>query len=394
MQRLYQDAAPEYARMFSTGPLDGSEAGAGASLWDAYAVYDYVKYMYAHNETVFNELEDAEETLAKLQNWAFQVERERNVDWNEKPLDDDPDNPVQSIAGRTLATEVIWRFNQAIRSRSKTDKMTLMFGSRQTFLAFADLALLSHGSGPSSPFRRLPEPGAAMVFELVGASRQNPGSFPSMQDLRVRFLFRPSTDEKEAFWNWSLFNSEHEGASIPYATFNREMERIAVRSLRNRQYCRLCKPVDSHWCSDSLQDHDTAAGASSPSSGPSAVVSGVIGAVVALAFLALLGAVLYFVFGFRVRREGKRDGGSMGGFRGGQRMASDVDVTTDKGGAHHARVGSWELGGDATARLAPPREAVKPFGLVSPSASPEHMQDERDAASLSGVSPQCPRESV
>lgn len=387
-----------YKRLFDEGVFAGTVPMSQANYWNSYELYDFVKYMYAHNETANEGFKDtANETLSTLESYALQVETAYNTAPYESPSDET--NRLYTIAGRTLAARIEKQFGAAIGSAAAKQKLTVMFGSHRPLMSFFDIAGLRQADGNGTgPFDALPENGAAMVFELVGGSDDSI-SIPKQDDLSVRFVYRKNADKDSKFETAPLFGSES-GSTMPWSAFSREMTRLAVQT---GEWCSLCNAADALWCSagDRLILGGSGGGSSSSSSsdggkksGIAPAVAGVIGAVVAVVLTGLIALALFFVGGFRLRRgENAGDGGgdaAGGGFKGAGRMPDDKDVAINKAGTQHTRVGSWELRDDG---------GTPPFGgagiLTRDFGRHESMRNaEDDGISVTGSRVVTARESI
>ncbi|KEY69690.1 hypothetical protein S7711_03176 [Stachybotrys chartarum IBT 7711] len=331
-----------YQDLFSSGPLAGTVPLESANFWRAQDIYELVNYMYNHNETVYNDFENAYPTLTVLREHATTLERAMNSN----PVADssDPLNELYTISGRRLARFVAEQFTIFMDLRGTSQKMTLMFGDYNPFLSFlATAGFTTNEARISGPASRIPEPGAAMIFELVGGDLDS-DVLPFAQDLSIRFYYRASSGEDERFNRESLFSSGFGGSTIPYTAFLSEMQ---SRGRTENDWCHICAPteyVNAPWCAVNATGDGSSSSSSSSSSGLSPAVAGVIGAVAMAALAGLLLAFLFFVFGFRFHRAAPHERSSgLGGFKGAEKMASDTDLAVGKGGAAQERVGSWEL---------------------------------------------------
>lgn len=339
-----------YQQLFATPPLEGTIDQGEANFWHASDIYEYVNYMYAHNETVYGNLTNANDTLSTLQTYAITLEHAMTSD--NTTNDDDPINILHTIAGRTLAQKVAEQFISNIGADGVDTKLTLMFGSLRPLLSYFALAgLLTRENLLEGPFSAMPEPGAAMVFELVGEDPDHPDSLPNFDDLMVRFYYRANTNDYEPFHRYSLFDSGFDGASIPYSAFVREMQDLGRNSA---EWCSICKPGAAvGWCSaypdtsDDSSDSNTSSSSNHHSS-LNPAIAGLIGAIVMAAVFGLVALALFTLLGFRLQRSPPAErNSSLRGFKGAEKMASDPDLAVTKGGAGHERVGSWELRDDA-----------------------------------------------
>ncbi|KAK4088494.1 hypothetical protein Purlil1_7045 [Purpureocillium lilacinum] len=334
-----------YQNLFSSGPLEGVIDPSVATYLNAYEIYELVSYQYEHNETVYNGLEDANNTLNILRANAFDLERAKtsvNTTSTDIAL-----KTLYSIAGRTLAYNVANAFNGTVAANGASSKMTLMFGTLRPLLSFLSVGgLLTRENVASGPLSTLPDHGAAIVFELVSQRyASNSGGFPSADDLSVRFYYRSAAALNGTFTDYPLFGSGNDGPSIPFMSFVRQMHE---KGTSPTGWCSICRPEGTApWCGYIPNDSEDPKCPPSSSSGMSPAVGGVIGAVIVLGIIGLVSLALFALGGFRLRRSGKPErNATLGGFKGAERMPGDPDVTVTKVGAREERVGSWELRDD------------------------------------------------
>ena len=333
-----QNTSAFYQKLFSSGPLAGTVPLATATFDNAKEVYDFVNYEYTHNETVYKGLQDANNTLATLEANAFEAESFTSS--HQSSNSSDPLTILYSMGGRTLAdkvTDALW----GTTTHDTAPRLTLLFGDFRPIMSFAAIAgLLTQENLASGPFSRLPEPGAALVFELLGP--QSPvGS--NTDDFKVRFLYRSSADDSASFQTYPLFGAGF-GApdAMSLSLFSDQMDNIEQSPA---QWCTVCSPSAlSGFCAmpTTADDGDSS---SHSSSAVSPAVAGVIGALL-MAVLISCGFAAAVVFcGLRFQRRAKKDAAEVpaSGFKGDDRKASDADVAVSRAGTHHERVGSWEL---------------------------------------------------
>ncbi|KAM3553293.1 hypothetical protein MY1884_006755 [Beauveria asiatica] len=330
-----QKSADFYTKLFSSGPLQGALAADDANLFNAYDIYNLVRYEYMHNATVRANLADADATLARLAADAFTMERAKSDPGSSTA--NDTASVALTISGRTLAHLVADQLNlDANRTAGRVQRLTLLFGSFQPLMALFSVAgLLTRDNVLSTPIGNVTAPGAAIVFELIGKNAKGAAGFPKPEDLSVRFVFRPTADESDAFQVFSLFGSGNDGHSIPYLAFREKMASIGREAA---DWCRVCKPSGSAsaWCQEG-----SAGGADNGGARMSPAVAGVLGAVIMGVLVALAVLALCGLGGFRLRHR-SRDGA---GSRGAEKRGGDPDVTYGSGGVAQERIGSWEMKG-------------------------------------------------
>ncbi|KPM43387.1 hypothetical protein AK830_g3222 [Neonectria ditissima] len=342
MLEFYNATYSFYQLLFSTSPLEGTVDLADANLWNAYEIYEYVSYMFIHNETVYDGLANATSILSTLESYATSMERTKNTYGNEDDsAESEAKEVLYSIAGRTLANRVQQQFVSNLKWSGTRDKLSLMFGSFEPILSFISLSgLLTRETIESGPFSKLPEPGAAIVFELFSDNQDDQDEQPSYSDLSVRFYYRASADSDDNFRPHSLFGSENANNSIPYSDFVSEMKKLGKTA---NEWCDICGTSSASWCYSSyvtIGDSDSTMGHLDP------IVAGVVGAVIMAVILALIAAALFFLVGLRLRRNVVKEeepSNPAGGFKSPETIVGDKDVAVTREGFHHERVGSWEL---------------------------------------------------
>ncbi|KAI1389173.1 phosphoglycerate mutase-like protein [Hypoxylon trugodes] len=356
----------------------------------AYDLYDYAQYAYDHDDSVRDSLNA--DRLAILRNLASNQQVDLNANLTASGLQEG--DMIRAISGRTLAAKVVAQLSSHIASAGTINKMSLMFGSFEPFLAFFALSNLSDTNGF---FQQIPGPGSAMVFELF--SIDNVTSYPHEDELWVRFLFRNGTDSSQPLVEYPLFGRDNSESRIRWEDFTVYIARFSIQDVST--WCDLCSSV-TLFCNSLGHSSGSSGGLSnsgeSSNASLSPAVSGVIGAVTTIAVLALVGTTAFVFGGIRVQRRDPLDAArrrsSLGGFKGAEKMASDHDVSIAKTGARHERVGSWELGGPGPTITTPAPAATTEGGTSGFfGASIRHRGDE-DADSIAGLSPVKPVERV
>ncbi|KAI1409989.1 phosphoglycerate mutase-like protein [Hypoxylon sp. FL1857] len=361
----------------------------------AYDLYDYARYAYDHDDSVRETLN--EDRMAILRSLADNQQFDLNG--NLSASGSQEGDMIRAISGRTLAAKVVAQLSAHIHSGSTANKMTLMFGSFEPFLAFFALSDLAN-TAPSGLFREIPEPGSAMVFELF--STVNDSTYPQENELWVRFLYRNGTDSDAPLMEYPLFGRGNSEARMQWTDFQNEISKFAIQEVST--WCDLCSSITlfcdslSYGTGSSSGWVDGNNGNGNRNASLSAPVAGVIGAVTTLAVLSLAGTTAFVFGGLRIRRKGLSDAdrrrSSLGGFKGAEKMASDHDVSIAKSGVKHERVGSWELSGPSPVTTPAPATVAEssPSGLFG--ASIRHHQRDDDVDSIAGATPVSPMERV
>jgi len=175
----------------------------------------------------------------------------------------------------------------------------IQFGAYASFLSFFGLAQLP---AVSENFTGIVDYAAAMTFELVTNATVSNTSYPSTDDISVRFLFNNGTATANPPTAYPLFGQQE--TVLPWNTFADEMNKFAIGS--QVDWCTacgnttgICAPTDTATASASA----TPSSSSSGSGGISKAVAGVIGAFVTLAVILGIEALILLVGGFRLSRK-------------------------------------------------------------------------------------------
>ena len=376
MIRLYNQTLNFYQTLFTQPPLAGMLSLWDANFWDAHNIYEYVNYLYNHNDTVFRGLDKPSATLALLKSLAEDQQIAMNS--HQAASGNKGGDRIRTVAGQTLAQKVLEQFSNNNAWGGAESKLTLMFGSLEPFLAFWSLAGLQSKDSPDV-FSKLPEPGSAMVFELIGNDKVQPGVYPDYDSLQVRFVYRANTNTSTPFLEQSLFGMQ--GTVMRYLDFVAAMQKI---SMDVNQWCQTCESIQYFCLARNANSSPTVASTFGASPLGNPAVAGVIGAVITVALVGLGLLLAFFLGGFRVHRTGGQQRNStLGGFKGAEKMASDRDVADGRGGAHHERVGSWELRDG--------KNVASDTVTTTRDFDRRHVDD--DAISEMGILPTKPRES-
>ncbi|KAI9728571.1 MAG: hypothetical protein M1834_007599 [Cirrosporium novae-zelandiae] len=323
------------------GVLSNSSVGYG----NAYPIFDYVNFGYIHNDTIRSNLNDSdlEQVRALASQYVYAINGNlTNGHFREQ---------IQAVAGRTFASEVVGLLMNNIATLGASSKINLLFGSFEPFLSFAALAKLSD---INSYFNQLPQPGSSMVFELFGVG-DDINTYPDMDQLYVRFLFRNGTDDSSALISYPLFGNSPSQVDMSLEDFTSGMDSFTLGSVED--WCNTCGSL-SIFCAGYANSGSIRWGTNSSFDNSNSgkmnmmqpAVAGVIGAVAALAVAGIAFALMMLLGGVRMTRSRSKRRSELGGFKGAEKLASDPDLTVVKGSSgatvlnkDHQRLGSWEL---------------------------------------------------
>ncbi|KAI9679544.1 MAG: hypothetical protein M1817_005566 [Caeruleum heppii] len=352
------------------GILDGVVPNVAVGYYNAYNIYDYVNYGYVHNITIRNNISETDFQQLRI----LADRHEYAINGNLTASGFQRGDMIRAIAGRTLATHVVALLTDNVQSRGTSEKLNLMFGSHEPFLAFFALTQLPQ-LNPN--FYGLPDYGSSMVFELYSSG--NTTSYPDSADLMVRFLFRNGTAANEDLQSYPLFGRGPSQVDMPWSDFLSSMGDLTVGQVGD--WCNICGSPNT-FCAlygrSGFRGNNGNGRSNDVVRGMRAPVAGIIGAATALGvvFLALAATMLFGGLRFRRSPHGHRS--SLGGFKGSEKLASDADLTKHNAVAAeaskgHERVGSWELKDQR-------KDSVRGDG----SAHPGQRIDDDDNISISG----------
>ena len=315
---------------------------------NAYYIFDYVNYGYLYNQTIHDRI--TEDELAQLRTladqWEFAINGNLSASGYYKG------DRIRSIAGQTLAAEILGLFLNSIETGGAASKLNLLF---TTFDPMISLASLIGLPDMYENFFGLPELGSSMVFEMFTDANVSSNNYPSVAELQVRFLFRNGTNSTENLDGYPIFGNPETVMAMSLDDFTAAIEGIMTATVG--EWCDVCQS-DAVFCAAYTNTTNSSSPSTSAPLSPAArpAVAGVIGAIIALIIAGLLLALAMLLFGVRFhRRPNPKRRSHLGGFKGAEKMASDPDLTVLKGAAGatvvragqtpgHERVGSWELG--------------------------------------------------
>ncbi|KAF1989405.1 phosphoglycerate mutase-like protein [Aulographum hederae CBS 113979] len=334
----------------------------------AYSIWEYVSYQYAHNRTAYDLLTSGGSpsgALSQLRWLADQAQWAQNGDLTATYRSSGP--AIRAIAGRTFASQVLRNLYVNIATKGAFNKFSLFVGDYQPLVSL--FSLLNLGD-LNENFYGMPEPGSVAVFELFSydVNGSNP-EYPNIEDLQIQFFFRNGTDgsaDNGDYTSHPMFGRGPSQTVMYWTDFLAEMGQIELGN--TQEWCDVCG-ASAVFCAffNEAIDGSPYGGSSSPDSsgsgsgghgGVSPAVGGVIGAVVTLAVAGLLFAIAVLFGGMRVHRvrKGSKSDLAGGGFKGSDKLASDADLSIKKNAAPvagatveheaqkgHERVGSWEL---------------------------------------------------
>lgn len=206
---------------------------------------------------------------------------------------------MRAIAGMVLAAEIVEFLNNTISGQGAS-KFGIQFGSYGTFSSFFGLADLPSAN---PEFYGVSDYASSMAFELVTNSTVSDSSFPSTDDISVRFLFHNGTASSSSTPTvYPLFGSGK--TELAWNDFVTGMNKFSIGN--TGAWCTACGNTTgtcaAYASSSNNNNGSGSAGVTSQakSNGLSPAVNGVIGAMVTLAVVLGLEALVLLAGGFRV----------------------------------------------------------------------------------------------
>jgi hypothetical protein len=208
---------------------------------------------------------------------------------------------IRAVDGAVLAAQVVQALNATIEGNSATP-INVQLGEYANFLAFFGLAQLP---AASVNFTGINNFASSMVFELVTNSTVTNTSYPSADNISVRFLFANGTAGQAPLNQYPLFGQSQ--IELPWSTFVTEMDKFAIGS--QDAWCSACGAGSTACNSTTTASSGTSsssptASSSSGGGGISKAVAGVIGAMVTLAVILAAIAALMLIGGLRLVSKG------------------------------------------------------------------------------------------
>jgi acid phosphatase len=278
-QKLLSSTSALYQSLASD--LNNTVSTSGLSFKNAFTIWDLLNVASIHNASASIPSDQVMQELLVLANT-----HEFNLAYNSS-------ESIRSVAGMTLAGEVLTALNQTITSGGKS-KLTMQFGAYASFLAYFGLAGLTN----NVEFTGMPVYASSMTWELV--TNVSGTGIPAVSDINVRFLFHNGTsiDGSTQLQAYPLFGQSE--VEIPWTQFVDSTNKFAITS--QSQWCQVCGN-STGICSSSSDSTTNTPSSDSSSHGMSLAVAGVIGAMVTLGVLAVLTALILLVFNLRLVRK-------------------------------------------------------------------------------------------
>jgi hypothetical protein len=252
-------------------------------------VYDLIHVSTIHNVSIQSSELLTPETQSQLLTLAN--EHEFGLAYNAS-------DKIRALSGSTLAAQILQSLNATITGKSKVP-VGIQFGAYAVFLSFFGLSQLP---AASVNFTGIVDYASSMAFELVTTVAVSNTSYPSTDDISIRFLFSNGSASENGLTAYPLFGQQE--TLLPWNTFATEMDKISIGD--QAAWCTACGNTTGICASANTTASDESAPASgSGSGGMSKAVAGVIGAFVTLAVILGLEALILLVGGFRLQKKRK-----------------------------------------------------------------------------------------
>lgn len=309
--------SPEYlatfnsTKSFYTGVspmINATFTAAQTSFKNAYTIFDLLNVASIHNSS-----DDFPNADLLTPNTFFQLRT--LADQHEWGLAYNESDPIRAVTGSIIASEVVEALNGTISGKGK-NKLNIQFGAYAGMLSYFGLANLT---AASPNFYGVPDYASSLVWELVTNVTVSSSSFPTADDISVRFYFHNGTTSPTSEpIEFPLFGTGQ--SPLPWSQFTASMNKFAINS--QKDWCTACGN-STGVCSPSAlgEGDDSTIGSNSTSSsnssssgsgGISKAVAGVIGAVVTLAVILGLELLVILIAGLRVVSKKRLAGAGAG----------------------------------------------------------------------------------
>lgn len=279
---------------------------------NAYTIFDLLNVASIHNAS--DEFPNADllttETFFQLRTLADQ--HEFNLAYNAS-------DPIRAVTGSIIAAQVVTALNTTLTGKGKS-KLNVQFGAYAGMSSFFGLA----GLLPLNvDFYGVSDYASTLTWELVTNSTVSEKSFPSMDEVSVRFLFHNGTTSPTSTpTEYPLFGSGR--SPLPWNDFVSGMNKFAIGT--QADWCKACGNSTGVCSAASLADGSgqssnssssggldgSSSSSSSGHSGMSLAVAGVIGAMVTLAVILGIEGLIMLLGGMRLVSKKRLAGAGAG----------------------------------------------------------------------------------
>jgi hypothetical protein len=279
---------------------------------NAYTIFDLLNVASIHNSSNNFPSSDllTEEIFFQLRTLADQ--HELNLAYNAS-------DPIRAVTGSIIAAQVLTALNTTLTGKGKS-KLNVQFGAYAGMSSYFGLA----GLLPLNvDFNGVADYASTLTWELVTNSTVSEESFPTMDEVSVRFMFHNGTTSSTSIpTEYPLFGSGR--SPLPWNDFVTGMNKFAIGT--QKAWCTACGNSTGVCSAESLADgsgqNSTSSGgldgassnstSSSGHSGMSLAVAGVIGAMVTLAVILGIEGLILLIGGLRLVSKKKFAGNGAG----------------------------------------------------------------------------------
>jgi hypothetical protein len=202
--------------------------------------------------------------------------------------------PIRAVAGSIIAAQVVSALNATITSKgmSKLNIQFSAYAGMQSFFGLANLISVDEN------FYGVPDYASTLTWELVTNATVSSGSWPSEDEISVRFLFHNGTTSNISEpTEYDLFGTNQ--STLPWSEFATHMNKFAISS--QEDWCYACGNTTGV-CSPSalgVANNSSTVTGSSSSISMSLAVAGVIGAMATLAVILGIELLIMILGGLR-----------------------------------------------------------------------------------------------
>ncbi|RMZ81561.1 hypothetical protein DV737_g2469, partial [Chaetothyriales sp. CBS 132003] len=286
---LYQSTLPM---------INGSFSSSTATYKNAYTIWDLLNVASIHNSS--SNFHNADLLTTKLfhELKVLANQHEWNLAYNES-------EPIRSVSGSILAAEVVDALNGTITGKGK-NKLNVQCGAYATMLSYFGLANLSTAS---ANFFGVPDYASTLVWELVTNATVSTDSYPSTDEISVRFLFANGTaSTTNPVVEFPLFGQSV--SPLPWSDFVTETLKFSIND--QASWCSacgnstgVCSPEALGVSDNSSSSSSTTTSTSNNGGGISKAVAGVIGAMVTLGVILGLELLIMLAAGLQLVRKNR-----------------------------------------------------------------------------------------
>ncbi|KIW68400.1 hypothetical protein PV04_04351 [Phialophora macrospora] len=275
-----------YAEMYPF--IERTFAQNQSSFKNAYTIFDLINVASIHNASVALP-DDAD--FFQLRTLANQ--HEFGLAYNQS-------EPIRAVTGSIIAAQVIEALNGTITGKGK-NLLNIQFGAYAGMLSYFGLANLTVAS---PDFYGVPDYASSLVWELVTNATVSNTSYPTVDDISVRFYFHNGTTSNISEpVEFPLFGTGR--SPLPWSEFVASTAKFSIGT--QAEWCTACGNSTGVCSPSALGDGEPGTlgtGSSDNSSGHgggiSKAVAGVIGAMVTLGVILGLEILFFLVGGFKL----------------------------------------------------------------------------------------------